>query len=107
MKEQKITVKPGCYVVIAKRYGCEERHQYLVGVTQDRSVSLKMARTEEEYRGGKYLCAVYWCAFGSQKPVETVSPEPTQPEPQIAKYLCQDIKKCPHLKKAKGAGKNG
>mgnify|MGYP003439954327 CR=1 FL=1 len=46
------------YTVHAYRFGDAERHSYIVGVYSKKHAALKVAQTEQDYRGGKYLCEV-------------------------------------------------
>ncbi len=60
------------YVVIAKRWGDSETHNYLVGVFSKESKAISEAMIERNQRGGKYECFVY-CAW-----VDTVSKGATE-----------------------------
>lgn len=46
------------YIVKAYRWGQMDTHSYVVGVYSDPDVAIKVAESEEEYRGGKYDCEV-------------------------------------------------
>ncbi|GAB7024734.1 hypothetical protein [Salidesulfovibrio brasiliensis] len=50
--------KKNLYTVHAFRWGDPERHSYIVGVYPKKQAALTAAETEEEYRGGKYICEV-------------------------------------------------
>ena len=50
--------KPTVYTVHAYRGGNHENHSYTVGVFGKKSMALKAAATEEDYRAGKYECEV-------------------------------------------------
>lgn len=51
-------MKPLIYTVHAYRWGFRERHNYIVGVYSKKNKALKAADTEEDFRGGKYVCEV-------------------------------------------------
>jgi len=46
------------YVVTAYRFGDRESHSYVVGAFDNEEESLKQAKLEREWRGGKYQCEV-------------------------------------------------
>jgi len=46
------------YIVTAYRWGDRETHSYVVGVFDDKELSILAAKTEKEWRGGKYDCEV-------------------------------------------------
>lgn len=46
------------YAVLARRYGSQESHSYVVGVFSAEDKAIKAAEREESYRGGKYDCEV-------------------------------------------------
>ena len=46
------------YVVTAYRFGDREGHSYVVGAFDNEEESLKHAKLEREWRGGKYQCEV-------------------------------------------------
>ena len=46
------------YVVTAYRFGYRESHSYVVGAFDNEEESLKQAKLEREWRGGKYECEV-------------------------------------------------
>lgn len=46
------------YVVLARRWGSQESHSYVVGVFSDYDKAEKEAMREEDYRGLKYECEV-------------------------------------------------
>jgi hypothetical protein len=46
------------YVVQAIRDGNPERHQYLVGVFDNLSEAISVAKREEDDRAGKYSCHI-------------------------------------------------
>ena len=47
-------MKTTVYTVHAYRWGDRERHSYSVGVYSKKHAALKAAKTESDYRGGKY-----------------------------------------------------
>lgn len=51
-------MKPKVYTVHAYRWGDRELHSYSVGVYSKKHAALDAAKTEENYRGGKYECEV-------------------------------------------------
>jgi hypothetical protein len=51
-------MKPTVYTVHAYRWGDRECHSYSVGVYSKKHAALKSAKTESDYRGGKYECEV-------------------------------------------------
>lgn len=55
----KISRTTKIYVVIAYRWGDENNHSYLVGVTPRKHCAIDMAQKENDYRGGKYTCTIY------------------------------------------------
>jgi hypothetical protein len=46
------------YIVTAYRFGDRESHSYVVGAFDNEEESLKQAKLEREWRGGKYECEV-------------------------------------------------
>ena len=46
------------YIVTAYRWGDREEHSYVVGVFDNEENSIKQAKLETEWRGGKYKCEV-------------------------------------------------
>jgi hypothetical protein len=46
------------YIVTAYRWGDREEHSYVVGVFDNEENSIKQAKLETEWRGGKYTCEV-------------------------------------------------
>ena len=46
------------YIVTAYRWGDREEHSYVVGVFDNKENSIKEAKLETEWRGGKYTCEV-------------------------------------------------
>lgn len=46
------------WVVEALRFGSRESHSYIVGVYSTHTLATKVARAEEIWRGGKYICYV-------------------------------------------------
>jgi hypothetical protein len=46
------------YIVTAYRFGNRESHSYVVGAFDNEEASLKQAKIEREWRGGKYECEV-------------------------------------------------
>jgi hypothetical protein len=46
------------WVVEALRFGSRENHSYVVGVYNTRTLASEVARAEECWRGGKYICYV-------------------------------------------------
>lgn len=46
------------YIVTAYRFGDREGHSYVVGAFDNEEESLKQAKLEREWRGGKYECEV-------------------------------------------------
>ena len=111
MKKHKIVAKPCVYVVLAKRWGCNERHSYIVGARTDLVEAQILKDEHEEYRGGKYSCDIVCCPLTKTNvgfhPAVVIEADRSQEEPMIAEYLCRDIRKCPHLKKAKKEGQKG
>ena len=55
----KISRTTKIYVVIAYRWGDDNNHSYLVGVTPRKYRAIDMAQKENDYRCGKYTCTVY------------------------------------------------
>jgi len=54
------------YIVHAYRWGDKERHSYHVGVYTLKSLAIKAAADEEEWRGGKYKCEIIECVPDSK-----------------------------------------
>ena len=46
------------YIVTAYRFGDRESHSYVVGAFDNEEESMKQAKHEREWRGGKYECEV-------------------------------------------------
>jgi len=46
------------YVVTAYRWGDHEKHSYVVGAYDNPKDANTQAKTEESYRGGKYICTI-------------------------------------------------
>ena len=46
------------YLVTAYRYGDKESHSYVIGIFDNKKNSIMAAKTEENWRGGKYDCEV-------------------------------------------------
>lgn len=46
------------YIVTAYRWGDREEHSYVVGAFDNEENSIKQAKLETEWRGGKYECEV-------------------------------------------------
>lgn len=51
-------MKQSVYTVHAYRWGNRENHSYIVGVYSKKHAALMAANTEEDFRGGKYVCEV-------------------------------------------------
>ena len=56
--DDSIDNSPNLYVVQAIRDGNPERHQYLVGVFDNLSEAISVAKREEDDRAGKYSCHI-------------------------------------------------
>ena len=46
------------WVVEALRWGTRENHSYVVGIYKTRTLAMKVAKAEEVWRGGKYICNI-------------------------------------------------
>ena len=46
------------YAVVARRFGDEKKHSYVIGVWSDHADAVEAAQEHERYRGGKYECKV-------------------------------------------------
>ena len=51
-------MKNKVYTVRACRWGDDETHSYIIGVYTKKHKAQEAAKTEEEYRGGKYECEI-------------------------------------------------
>ena len=52
------------YVVTAYRWGCRDKHSYVVGASTNKARAIELAQAEPEYRGGKYGCQIIECSDG-------------------------------------------
>jgi hypothetical protein len=108
-------------VILAKRYGCNERHTYLVGAASTPENAKKIKDLHEGYRGGKYECSIesvevddptlldesmldYEGGGVPNDPITIVDAIQTQPEPMIATELCLRHYQCPFME-SKGRDK--
>ncbi len=95
------------YVVLAKRWGCNERHSYVVGVGATVENAQEIANNEEQNRGGKYSCDILRTRLNrvpkdlDELPWVWKKAMPRQPEPGEAEWLCSKHYKCPHIIKRK------
>ena len=59
-------MKQTVYTVRACRWGDRETHSYIVGVYAKKHAAQKAAKTEEEWRGGKYECEILEFELGAE-----------------------------------------
>ena len=77
-------MKQTIYTVHACRWGDTETHSYIVGVYTKKQAAVNAAITEEEYRGGKYMCAVLeWMMNEGRAGNHDVKPKVIKPLPPI------------------------
>jgi len=53
------------YVVMARRWGCQDAHSYICGTSFTPETAKQLALQEEYLRGGKYECEIYRTWIGS------------------------------------------
>ncbi|NCB44618.1 MAG: hypothetical protein EOM59_18660 [Clostridia bacterium] len=56
------------YVVLARRWGEPGTHAYVVTATHNKELAFHAAKSEEQERGGKYVCEVT-CISGDDETV--------------------------------------
>lgn len=54
-------IRNSVYMVMARKWGSEQSHNYPVGVFEDKIKAVDAADIHYEYRGKKYTCYVYRC----------------------------------------------
>ncbi len=78
------------YPVVAYRFGDKERHSYIVGIFTDDRKAVSEALAEEEFRGGKYECAIYKIPLDTSVQMngwETIKEVPPSPHEEHEKYF--------------------
>lgn len=95
------------YLVTAYRWGWLNGHQYQVYCGADRIKAIALARNEQNYRGGKYGCAVYeWNADGTEcKCINYFGAIMHQEEAPFHNWRLDYFEKLGHVLDSYGSGK--